>query len=99
MVRRSDKHQLVYPNREPVPRAATHLQTDSEPAYTYTQINRHTQYLGNENITIWLNRKEELAVLLAVTHVLVNDAFNLHGLHDISDELGVCVRVSDLLVK
>lgn len=33
------------------------------------------------------------------THVLVDDAFDLHGLHNISDELRVCVRVSDLIVQ
>lgn len=37
--------------------------------------------------------------VLAVTHILVNDALNLHRLHNVRDELGVCVRVSDLLMQ
>lgn len=37
--------------------------------------------------------------LAVVTHILVNDALDLHGLHDISNELGVCVCISDLLMK
>lgn len=34
-----------------------------------------------------------------LTYILVNDALNLHGLHDVGDELRVGVGVSDLLVQ
>lgn len=33
------------------------------------------------------------------TYVLVDDALDLHGLHDVGDELRVSVGVSDLLVQ
>lgn len=33
------------------------------------------------------------------THVLIDDAINLHGLHDVRDELWVRVGVPDLLVE
>lgn len=32
-------------------------------------------------------------------HVLVDDALDLHWLHDVGDELRMCVGVSDLIVK
>lgn len=33
------------------------------------------------------------------SYLLVDDALDLHGLHDVSDELRVCVGVSDLVVQ
>lgn len=35
----------------------------------------------------------------AISYFLVNDALNLHGLHDVRDELWVNVGVSDLFVE
>lgn len=34
-----------------------------------------------------------------ISYFLVNDALDLHGLHDVGDELGVGVGVSDLVVE
>lgn len=35
----------------------------------------------------------------STTYVLVDDALNLHRLHDVSHKLGVSVGVSDLLME
>lgn len=36
---------------------------------------------------------------IQVTYVLINDALNLHGLHDVSDKLWMHVGIPDLLMQ
>ena len=36
---------------------------------------------------------------MGVSYVLVDDGLDQHGLHDVRDELRVCVGISDLVVE
>lgn len=81
--RQSGKHRPVSPNTEWEQLSAAHLQTGSEPKGGGRCVSFHS--LAPPAVTI--------------SYFLVNDALDLHGLHDVRDELWVDVGVSDLFVE